>query len=88
MALDLILCVFCASSPARRFANEAKSERTRDKLELLINNNTVVGVVAASDLATVEAVAENPLDWSIGEFNLDVATEAGSGLSRHDSSSW
>lgn len=51
---------------------------------MLVDNNTVVGVVAASDLAAVEAVAENALDWGIGEFDLDVATEAGSILSRHD----
>lgn len=66
-----------------------KPQLTRDELELFVNNNTVVGVVAASDLAAVEAVAENALDWGIGELDLDVATEAGSGLSRHDdSSSW
>ena len=61
---------------------------TRNKLELLVNNDTVIGVVATSDLAAVKTVAENALNWSIGEFDFDVATKAGSSLSRHDGGSW
>ena len=64
--------------------NKSYGERTRNELKLVVNDNTIVGVVAAGDLAAVHAVAENTLDWLVDEFDLDVAAEAGSLNGRHD----
>lgn len=57
--------------------------RTRNQLELLIHDNAVIGVVAASDLAAVEAVAKDTLDWLVDELDFDVAAEARSWGCRH-----
>lgn len=61
---------------ARGTASKSGRGRTRNELELLVCDHAVVGVVAPGDLAAVEAVAEDTLDWLVDEGDLDVAAEA------------
>jgi hypothetical protein len=56
-----------------------KGRRTRNELELRVQDHGVVGVVAPGDLAAVVAVADAALDGLAGEGDLEVAAEAGGG---------